>query len=474
MAGRGVVVVERAFELPGVDPERAWAALTEAEALCAWFAEHAEVELREGGRYAFWGRFTPWTGAAPDGDPRVLAVGPGRTLRFTWAWRGVPGEVTLGVRSGPGGAVFDVRHEVRGALLPDEEETRWAVLDFWTLAAGNLREYLRRGRAALRPDFTRGGPDVELSIEVDAPPERVFAELVEPAGLEGWIAEKAHVDLAARVYSYGWTQSSGGARVPCGPTRVVEVAPGRRLVTDWVHAGEPESRVEWTLAPLDDGRRTRVTLVHRRPAGDAGRRPDYAQGWAAYLVRLAEHGRGAVGAFRLDEAVEVLSRTPATLAALLRGLPEAWTEATEGPGTFSPRDVVGHLLHGERTDWMPRVRRILAEGDRRPFDPFDRRGHEGELSGWTLGSLLDAFAAERAASLAALRALALTEADLDRTGIHPALGRVTLRMLLSTWVVHDLGHVRQACRVLAGRYRSDVGPWTAYLPVLSERGSRRE
>lgn len=174
--------------------------------------------------------------------------------------------------------------------------------------------------------------------------------------------------------------------------------------------------------------------------------------------------------FHLPDAIAVLSRTPATLDALLRGLPPSWTNVDEGPGTFAPWDVVGHLIHGERTDWIPRARWILEKGDAEPFAPFDREGHRAMFFGAALDGLLDTFRVERAANLDALRALRLTTADLDRRGLHPALGPVTMRMLLATWVVHDLGHVRQIVRAMAGAYRGEVGRWSEYLPVLSERG----
>ena len=162
----------------------------------------------------------------------------------------------------------------------------------------------------------------------------------------------------------------------------------------------------------------------------------------------------------------VLQRTPAALAALLRGLPEAWLEATEGPDTFSPRDVVGHLIHGEETDWIPRLRIILEHGESVPFTPFDRFAFRTASVGQTTNALLDRFAARREASLRALSAVVLDEATLARTGTHPGLGRVTLGQLLAAWVVHDLGHLKQVARVMAHQYRDAVGPWRAYLTIL--------
>jgi DinB superfamily len=171
--------------------------------------------------------------------------------------------------------------------------------------------------------------------------------------------------------------------------------------------------------------------------------------------------------FEMREAVAVLARTPAALDALLRGLPDGWIAANEGGGTWSPFDVIGHLIHGEETDWMPRAKIILAEGEARAFDKFDRLAQFEASQGRTLDSLLDEFAALRRRSLNELAALKLTDADLDRRGRHPELGVVTLRQLLATWVAHDLDHVVQVSRVLARQYSDEVGPWRAYLRVIS-------
>lgn len=169
------------------------------------------------------------------------------------------------------------------------------------------------------------------------------------------------------------------------------------------------------------------------------------------------------------EAVAVLERTPALLDGWLRGLPEPWLTATEGPDTYSPRDVIAHLADGEATDWIPRTRIILDHGESRTFTPFDRESFQREFAGWPVDRLLDEFARRRAASLASLAALQLTPADLARTGMHPSLGRVTLGQLLATWVTHDMTHVAQVARVMAKRYRDTVGPWIAYIGVLSDR-----
>jgi hypothetical protein len=174
--------------------------------------------------------------------------------------------------------------------------------------------------------------------------------------------------------------------------------------------------------------------------------------------------------FNLDETVAVLTRTPATLDALLRGLPESWVRSNEGKDTWSAFDIVGHLIVGERTDWMTRVRVILENGEARPFDPFDRLAQSGESQNKSLEQLLDDFARLRQENLAALQTLNLQPEDLSRRGRHPALGVVTLQQLLATWAVHDLTHVHQLSRVMAHQYRDAVGPWSAYLGVLQCSG----
>jgi hypothetical protein len=173
--------------------------------------------------------------------------------------------------------------------------------------------------------------------------------------------------------------------------------------------------------------------------------------------------------FSFQAALPVLRRTPSVVRDLLEDLPESWTDAVEGPNTWSPYDVVGHLIHGERTDWMPRVEHLLRHGDAIPFPPFDREGMFEASRGQSLGELLDTFARLRTDSLARLAALSLTDADLSRRGRHPEFGVVTLGQHLSTWVAHDLGHVGQIVRVMARQYTGAVGPWKAYLSILTPR-----
>jgi hypothetical protein len=172
----------------------------------------------------------------------------------------------------------------------------------------------------------------------------------------------------------------------------------------------------------------------------------------------------------LTQTIALLERTPAALNVFLRDLPEPWTSANEGAKTWSAFDIVGHLIHGELTDWMPRAKMIMASGESRPFERFDRLAQERESKGKTLAQLLDEFARLRSQNLAELRGMNLKPQDLARRGVHPALGAVTLAQLLATWAAHDLTHLHQLSRVMAHQYREAVGPWSAYLGVLQCNG----
>lgn len=169
---------------------------------------------------------------------------------------------------------------------------------------------------------------------------------------------------------------------------------------------------------------------------------------------------------QLSEAIQILERTPGLLNQMLRGLPEAWLRATEGDQTWSCYAVVGHLIHGELTDWVPRIRIITDHGEIRTFDPFDRLAQFDEDRARPLDTLLDRFKELREQNLTALLEMRLSPIDLGRTGVHPALGTVTLGQLISAWVVHDLSHLSQIYRVLAKQYAAEVGPWKAYLRIL--------
>jgi hypothetical protein len=171
----------------------------------------------------------------------------------------------------------------------------------------------------------------------------------------------------------------------------------------------------------------------------------------------------------VEEAVELLSRTPALLDLWLVGLPEAWLRSDEGEGTYNAIDVVAHLLHSEETDWYPRLERMLEHGEAVPFDPFERDAFRDRFKDWPLERLLPRFSSARRENLEKLSELRLRPVDLNRTGMHPALGRVTLAQLLAAWQVHDLTHLAQVARVMAKRHTETVGPWRRYLRVLDDR-----
>ena len=173
--------------------------------------------------------------------------------------------------------------------------------------------------------------------------------------------------------------------------------------------------------------------------------------------------------YSVDSAIEILERTVPTLRSLLEGLSDEWIYGNEGFETWSPFDVVGHLIHGEQTDWIPRAEIILREGEDRTFEPFDRFAHFRTTQGKSLAELLDELEEVRTENLRRLRAMEITPELLNRRGTHPEFGSVTLRQLLATWVAHDLGHITQITRVMATQYREECGPCQAYLPVLRHR-----
>lgn len=172
--------------------------------------------------------------------------------------------------------------------------------------------------------------------------------------------------------------------------------------------------------------------------------------------------------FDLNSSVEILERTPGVLHTYLSGLSKDWVQANEGPDTWSPFDIVGHLIHGEKTDWIPRLKIILNDQLHKPFDSFDRYAQFENSKGKSLEFLLEEFSNLRNQNLTLLKSLNLTEEDLNLKGVHPELGQVSLRALLATWVTHDLGHIAQISRVMAKQYRHEVGPWLAYISILNE------
>lgn len=171
--------------------------------------------------------------------------------------------------------------------------------------------------------------------------------------------------------------------------------------------------------------------------------------------------------YSLEKSYEIVERTPAVLKALLTGINEDWIINNEGPETFSPYDVVGHLVHGEKTDWTVRIKRILESGNSRTFELFDRFAQYQDSEGKYLQQLLDEFELLRAENIYWLKSLNLSATDLDKTGMHPVLGEVTMRHLLATWVVHDLTHIAQITRVMAKQYKEEIGPWTDFFRILN-------
>ncbi len=170
--------------------------------------------------------------------------------------------------------------------------------------------------------------------------------------------------------------------------------------------------------------------------------------------------------FDLNHSIDLLSRTPETLRTLLAGLPNDFVRSDEGDNTWSPYEVLGHLIHGEKTDWVPRAQIILSDRADKTFEPYDRFAQQQADQSRSIEVLLDEFASLRSQNLETLKAMNIRESQLDETGIHPALGTATLRELLATWTTHDLGHIAQIARVMAKQYQSEVGPWKAYLGIL--------
>lgn len=171
--------------------------------------------------------------------------------------------------------------------------------------------------------------------------------------------------------------------------------------------------------------------------------------------------------YSLERSYQVLNRTPAVLQSLLAGLADDWVMNNEGPETFSPYDVIGHLVHGEKTDWVVRAKMILEFGSTQTFERYDRFAQYELSKGKTLHQLLDEFAAIRKENMAWFKAADITEVDLDKKGMHPVLGEVTLRNLLATWVVHDLTHIAQITRVMAKQYQTEMGPWPEFFRILN-------
>ena len=273
---------------------RVFAALTTPQELRRWFAENVEVEVSPGGAFAFWGRYSYGAPSAPHPRQRITRIERDRLLAFHWPFDDVASEVVLTLspnENGDPAATTMLTLEHRFDTKPPGPDVEELVDDLWRLTLGNLDAHLRGGEGVVLPDYSDPSPEVRLSIVIDAPPERVFRALVDPAALNQWIASSAIVEPAVGgCYSYGWTSERGGKAVDGGPTRILDLVPNERLVTDWLDwrgdPTRPKTRVAWLLETV--GSKTRVTVVHgefRRTADIS----DYPFGWPAFLNRLKSH-----------------------------------------------------------------------------------------------------------------------------------------------------------------------------------------
>jgi uncharacterized protein YndB with AHSA1/START domain len=274
-------------------PARVFRALSDGDELRAWFASDAAVEARPGGAYHFWGSATLGAPSRAEATQTLTRFEAGRELAFAWTLQGVPTEVSYRVTGDGDASKLEVRHTIRGAL--PYRRADHVVSDLWRILGGNLGEHLRGTGGVVLPDFQSGHPEVRASIEIAAPPAKVWRALTEPALLDQWLGGAAKVDLPAGAYSYGWTYEVEGRRVAGGPTRIIEMVEHRRLVTDWPDwrgdPDKPSTRITWELEPLADGTRTRVTMRHtgfEHPVD----RSDYQQGWDDFLQALRRVAQG--------------------------------------------------------------------------------------------------------------------------------------------------------------------------------------
>jgi len=307
-SGTATVVFEETYTLDAT-PAALWSAWTERPALEAWFCERADLVLRVGGWFRFWGRYTPHVPDEPDARQSIEDLEPGRRLAFAWTWMGAATRVSMEIESAGGGrSTLRLRHESAGVFdRHDPGDSAYVLLDFWSLSIANLEGYLRDGAAVLRCEHCTDGAamegDAEVSVEIEAPAEIVWGTLTEPARIERWMGVEAAPGGSAGVrvgsgvggvYSFGWTKDGEAI----GPTRILEWAPGRRLVHDWTYPSSASTRTAWTIEPLGDDR-CRLT-VRQIGVGDAFERSDYTNGWAKFLLDLrvaarsgALHGEGA-------------------------------------------------------------------------------------------------------------------------------------------------------------------------------------
>lgn len=270
-----------------VAPEKVFAALTEPESLRVWFAEHVEVELREGGAYRFWGPGV--LGAPSSGDQSILQLEPGRLLSYRWQLYGVDSEVTYRLEAaGEAACQLTLEHKIFGEL--PFSNPRHAIDDYWRLVSGNLMAHVMVYGSVVLADFTKPTNEVVVSVEIAAPPSKVFRALTIPELMTKWLGSVAKVDLATSEYSWGMTYKIDGKTVHGGPTRILEMIPDQKLVLDWPDwrgdETKPKTQITWDLLPLPpDGTRTKLTLTHSGFAHPV-ERSDYQQGWVYFAEAI--------------------------------------------------------------------------------------------------------------------------------------------------------------------------------------------
>lgn len=276
----------RTFALPG-NADDAWRALTDPTALRVWFTDHTEVELRTGGCFAFWGLRTPWIATREQADQRITRLDPdARTLALRWTWQQTPVNVTLAVSPDGPHSTLAVNMSCGPHRFGFKDEAPYFMADFWRFAVGNLREYLVTGHAAMRPDFHDATRGVDMTILIRAQPKTVWAALTDPSLMDQWISSAAVVEAReGGAYSYGWGTGAEGTPSSCGPTRIIEMVPGKLLVTNWRYRDEPRTCVSWELEEVPEG--TLVRLRHVVPTADPTH-TGYVNGWASFMVELRE------------------------------------------------------------------------------------------------------------------------------------------------------------------------------------------